>query len=190
VIASDGTFHYAVPTDTRALTELGTWLRARAYPLLAVTVVVALGVVVAGLATSSVLLVALGAGLLFAHPVLVVVRLRTTRRTLGERFGPTWGVAFGPQGVRVDARLTSTTCAWAYFAAWTLHRGQLVLVHSGLHAIFVSVPIGVVPEDEWQPLTSLLYERLGPARKPDSVRGGRLTPSTPHQSDDPVTLHP
>lgn len=189
MIDSDGTFRYLVPTDARGLVQLGIWLKARVLPMLCS--VFALAVVLIGLALwlDSLVLLVLGIFLLIEYPFLLVVCFRRMRRGYEERFGATWAAAFGPGGVRVDASQVSTTFVWDYFVAWTVRRGQLIVVHSGLTPLFVAVPIAVVPEDEWQSLTTLMYERLGPARTPESLRGSRSKLPPVRKPDESAALH-
>ena len=77
-----------------------------------------------------------------------------------------------------------------YFQRFTVIVSELLLVHAGPLQTFVPVPIALVPEEEWQQLTTLLFEKLGPARTPDSVRGGRLSRSTSRKLGEAATIHP
>lgn len=174
MIEADGVFRYEVPTDVAALVETAVWVRARRARLVFVWAIAWPVLLLVGVLTKSVTVVVVAAVIFLEVPLLIWRSTRRTQRHIAEQFGTSWRVGFGQSGVVLERVQASTSIAWSFFGAWTLHRGQLVLVHGGSALQFIALPISVVPEDEWQRLTTLLYENLGPALKPDSVRGSRL----------------
>jgi hypothetical protein len=190
VRTDDGSFSYEIPTDAAGLVSTAFWLRARMRPFLYVGEAVAVGYVVLGVLSRSLFVLLTGLALGIFLPVVLRVSRRRHRSILAKRMGPQWRAMFGPGGVRVDHALTSTSFAWAHFGGWTVHKGELLLVHAGPPLSFVAVPIALVPEDEWQQLTTLLFEKLGPARTAESVRGGRLNRSTSRKLGEAATIHP
>ena len=174
MIEADGVFRYEVPTDVAALVETAVWVRARRARMVVAWAIVWPLMLVLGLLTRSFTVIAIAMAIFVEIPILIWISTRRIKRHIAEQFGTSWRVGFGQGGVVVDRVQASTSIAWSFFGAWTLHHGQLVLVHGGAAVQFIALPIAVVPEDEWQRLTTLLYENLGPALKPDSVRGSRL----------------
>ena len=185
-----GSFTYEVPTDAAGLASIGVWLRARVLPVLVVTELIAVGYVVMGVLGRSWLIALVGLALGTLLPAGLMFVVAKQRSGFARRMGPRWRAWFGPEGARVDLALSSTSYAWGYFNAWTVREGTVILVHAGPPMSFVAVPIALVPEDEWQQLTTLFFAKLGPARKPDSVRGGRLNRSTSRKLGEAATIHP
>jgi hypothetical protein len=160
------------------------------YSLLAIVSILAVLVGLLGLLLDSLVVVLLALILLVEYPACMVIAIKRMRMQHAERFGPSWFATFSQSGVRVDGALLSTTYAWAYWAAWTVYAGNLLLIHPGHAPTFVALPITLVPEDEWQPLTTLLYEKVGPARTPSSVRGSRLTRAGSPRLGEAAHVHP
>lgn len=174
MIEADGTFRYEVPTDVRALVETSVWVRAGRIRIVVLWAVVSSLLLATSFLTRNLVVLVIALVLFIEIPLLIWLGTQRLQRHIAEHFGTSWRVGFHQEGVVLDRLQTSTTIGWPFFGAWTLHRGQLVLVHGGAALQFIAVPIQVVPDDEWQRLTTLLYERLGPALKPEAVRGSRL----------------
>jgi len=132
-----------------------------------------------GLASRSWWLVLFGLLLMVEVPLLIAVQVRRFRRNYAANQGLHRVITFSPDGI-VSQGLVAVSFGWEYFTAWSLRRNALIFVRQvdrrrRLH--FLVVPIDAVPDDEWQQLTTTLFERLGPPRKPDSVRRPSLTHS-------------
>ena len=188
--SADGSFSYEIPTDAAGLVSTAFWLRARVVPFVCLGEVLALVYVVLGVLSRSLVVALVGLALGLFVPAVLALARRRQRSMYAKRMGQQWRAAFGAGGARVDLALMSTSYAWAYFDGWTVRNGELLLVHAGPLQTFVPVPIALVPEEEWQQLTTLLFEKLGPARTPDSVRGGRLRRSTSRKLGEAATIHP
>lgn len=190
VIDADGAYSYVIPTDAARLVSTGYWLRGRVVAFLVFFWLLAALEIALGVLLNSGALIVMGVCAGAVMPVAMRLGVQRHRSAAAKRMGPQWRASFGRGGARVDLALSSTSYAWAHFDAWTVHNDELLLVHAGPPMGFVVVPISLVPEDEWQQLTTLLYEKLGPARKADTVRGGRLNRSTSRKLGEASTVHP
>jgi uncharacterized membrane protein len=161
---------YAFRHDVNASVETGLWLNRRLARRS-----LALATVGAGLGLLAVILdswwIAVVAVLLVVMVVVMyVLRIQRARERFRSMHAAEAEVAFSERGVW-SHDLGDTTFPWSFFTGWTIRRGAiLVLRQVRPQAAFLRLPISAVPEDEWQPLTNLLWESLGPAGTPDSVR--------------------
>jgi hypothetical protein len=161
---------YAFRHDVDASVETGLWLNRRLSrrSLALVTVGAMLGVL--GVLLRSWLLSAVAVVLIVEVVALYVLRIRRARERFCSMHASDAEVAFSARGVW-SHDLGEATFPWSFFTGWTIRRGAiLVLRQVQPQAAFIRVPIAAVPDDEWQTLTNLLWESLGPAGTPDSVR--------------------
>ena len=161
---------YAYRHDVDASIETGMWLNPRrsrrALALAAVGSL--LGVLSAIL--QSWLLALVAVALIVEVLVLYWLGIRRSRRRFRAMHSTDAEVAFSASGVW-SRDLGQATFPWSFFTGWTVRRGALLVLRQVRpHGAFLRLPIAAVPDDEWQRLTNLLWEQLGPAGTPDSVR--------------------
>jgi hypothetical protein len=170
VIEESGWMRYAYRHDVDASVETRLWLnRQAARQTLAVAVGGALLGVLAAIVQSwwlAVVAVAVVVGDVGYH----LLRIRRTKARFRAMHGIDAEVAFSTSGVW-SRDLGEATFPWSFFTGWTIRRGAIIVLRQVKpQGTFLRLPISAVPDDEWQPLTNLLWERLGPASKPDAVR--------------------
>ncbi len=123
--------------------------------------------------------------------VMYVLRIRRARAQFRAMHAEAAEVAFSPHGVWARD-LGESTYPWSFFTGWTIRRGAvLVLRQVRPSGAFLRLPMTAVPEDEWQRLTNLLWEQLGPAGTPDTVRHYRQpVASPPYKPGEPQAFQP
>ncbi len=174
-----GVFRYEYVQNVDEVVRTALWLRRGLFYLAGGVALCGLLAVGSGLASRSWWLVLFGLLLMVEVPLLIAVQVRRFRRNYAANQGLHRVITFSPDGI-VSQGLVAVSFGWEYFTAWSLRRNALIFVRQvdrrrRLH--FLVVPIDAVPDDEWQQLTTTLFERLGPPRKPDSVRRPSLTHS-------------
>ncbi len=169
-------FRYEYVLNVDEVVRTALWLRRGLLYLAASVALCGLLSIGSGLASHSVWFVLFGLLLLIEVPMLIAVQVRRFRRNYATNQGLHRVITFSPDGIMAQG-LVAVSFGWDYFTAWSLRRNSLIFVrHVGRQRLhFLVVPIDAVPDDEWQQLTTTLFERLGPARRPDVVRRAKLT---------------
>ncbi len=167
-----GLFRYEYVQNVDEVVRTALWLRRGLFYLAGAVVLSGLACVGAGVAAHSGWFVLLGLLLVVEGPLLVAVQVRRFRRNYATHQGLHRVITFSPDGI-VTQGLVAVSFGWDYFTAWSLRRDALIFVRNldrRRRLTFLMVPTEAVPEDEWQQLTTTLFERLGPPRRPDAVR--------------------
>ncbi len=187
-----GVFRYEYVLNVDEVVRTALWLRRGLLYLAAAVALCGLLSIGSGLAVHSGWFVLFGLLLLVEVPMLIAVQVRRFRRNYAINQGLHRVVTFSPDGILTQG-LVAVSFGWEYFTAWSLRRETLIFVrHVGRQRLhFLVVPIHAVPDDEWQQLTTTLFERLGPARRPDGVRRPALTHAmAAAKPGEPAPRHP
>ncbi|MGA9345470.1 MAG: hypothetical protein WBV37_10255 [Nocardioidaceae bacterium] len=171
-----GVFRYEYVLNVDEVVRTALWLRRGLLYLSGAVALCGLLSIGSGLASHSGWFMLFGLLLLVEVPLLIAVQVRRFRRNYAANQGLHRVITFSPDGI-MSQGLVAVSFGWDYFTAWSLRRDSLIFVrHVGRQRLhFLVVPTGAIPDDEWQQLTTTLFERLGPARRPDVVRRPTLT---------------
>lgn len=182
---------YAYRHDAGASIDTSLWLNRRLNRRALALALCGVLLGLLGVVLHELWLVAAAVSALIGDIAWYVLRIRRARARFRAMHAETAEVAFSSSGVWARD-LGQATYPWSYFTGWTIRRGAvLVLRQVRPSSAFLRLPIAAVPEDEWQRLTNLLWEQLGPAGTPDTVRHYRQpVASPPYKPGEPEAFQP